>query len=93
VNGEFLDKLTKFLCQQKLDDVLGVRVLDKHNPTLTVEVTEGKMNMMVSRGTVPDNELIPALWSFGKDEDQACHCREFCRVDKGSHVEKNHSCG
>jgi hypothetical protein len=92
-NREFLVKLSVLLRQHGLDEVLGIRVLDKHNPELTVEVTEGKVNMMIRRGTVPDDELIPALWSFGKDEDQACHCQEFCRVDNGNHVEKNHSCG
>ncbi|KAK3897893.1 hypothetical protein C8A05DRAFT_19431, partial [Staphylotrichum tortipilum] len=92
MNQDFLVELSSLLRQQKLDKVLGVRVLDNHNSDLTVEVTEGKMNMMIRRGIIPDQELIQALWVFD-DEDQACHCKEFCRMDKGDHVEKNHSCG
>ncbi len=92
MNQDFLVELSLLLQQLRLDKVLGVRVLDNHNSELTVEVTEGKVNMMIRRGAVLDEELIPALWIFG-DEDQACHCKEFCRVDKGNHVEKNHSCG
>ncbi|KAK4148712.1 hypothetical protein C8A00DRAFT_47511 [Chaetomidium leptoderma] len=91
-NQDFLVELSLLLHERKLDKVLGIRVLDQHNSDLPVEVTEGNVNMMIRRGTVPDEELIPAPWVFGY-EDEACHCKEFCRVDKGNHVEKNHSCG
>jgi hypothetical protein len=94
VDQAFLSELSSLLYQHRLDQVLGLRVLDKHDSELTVEITEGNMNIMIRRGIVPENELIQALWVFAKEEDQACHCREFCRVDsKGTHFESNHACG
>lgn len=90
----FLSELSSLLHQHGLDKILGLRVLDKHDSELTVEVTEGNMNIMIRRGIVPEDELIQALWVFANDADEACHCREFCRRDsKGTHFESNHACG
>ncbi|SPO05320.1 uncharacterized protein DNG_08007 [Cephalotrichum gorgonifer] len=94
VDQEFLSQLSSLLYQHGLDHLLGIRSLDQHSSELTVEVTEGNMNIMIRRGIVPEDELIEALWVFGKDEDDSCHCREFCRRDnKGEHYENNHACG
>ncbi|KAM6514116.1 hypothetical protein FALCPG4_015278 [Fusarium falciforme] len=94
VNQAFVSEMSSLLCQHGLDQVLGLRVLDKHDSELTVEVTESNVNIMIRRGIVPEEELVQALWVFAKDEDQACHCREFCRRDsKGNHFESNHTCG
>jgi hypothetical protein len=94
VDQAFLSELLSPQYQYGLEQVLGLRGLDKHDSELTIEVTEGNMNIIIRCGIVPENELIQALWVFAKDEDEACHCREFCRVDsKGSHVESNHACG
>lgn len=94
VDRKFLSELSSLLYQHGLDQVLGIRTLDKHDSGLAVEVTEGRMNIMIRRGIVPEDELIQALWVFAKDEDEACHCREFCRQDsQGNHFESNHACG
>ncbi|KAF2261487.1 hypothetical protein CC78DRAFT_607690 [Lojkania enalia] len=93
IDGAFSAKLSSLLNQLGLDHVLGLRTLDTHDSELTVEVTEGNANIMIKRGIVSDDELIQAVWIFGKDEDDACHCKEFCRVLGGEHVESNHSCG
>jgi hypothetical protein len=90
ISQEFLLELSTLLCHHGLDQILGLIVLDKHDSALTVEVTEGKMNIMVERGNVSEDELIQALWIFGKDEDEACHCRESC-MRRDTHIE-NHSC-
>ncbi|OTA93918.1 hypothetical protein M434DRAFT_30424 [Hypoxylon sp. CO27-5] len=94
IDQDFLSQLSSLLYVYDLDLVLGLRSLDTHDSDLTVEVSEGNMNIMIRRGIVPDNKLIQALWIFTKDEDDRCHCQEFCRVDrKGLHFESNHSCG
>lgn len=94
VNQGFVSEMSFLLCQHGLDQVLGLRVLDRYDSELIIEVTEGNVNIMIRRGTIPEEELIQALWVFAKDEDQACHCREFCRRDSnGNHFESNHTCG
>lgn len=91
----FLADLASLLRHRKLDQLLGLRALDQYDSGLTVEVTEGKMNIMIRQGIVPASELIEALWIFVEHGKRGrCHCREFCRTDrKGNHVENNHSCG
>ena len=56
-----------------------------------MEVTEGKTNIMMPRGSVPDEDLIEALWVFSAIETQSCHCREYCFTRDGKHV-ANHGC-
>lgn len=70
----FLSKLSSLLYQHRLDQILGLRVLDKHDSELTVEVTEGNINIIIRRRIVPKDELIQALWVFAKDKDEACYC-------------------
>lgn len=83
-NREFQQKVFRLLCQLGLEDVFGLRRLpllfiDDHDPDLlSLEVTEGKVNMMMARGSVPDTEVIEALWIFGPQENEACHWRENC---------------
>lgn len=92
MNQAFMSQLSDQLCQLGLADILGLRNLDEYDSGLTVEITEGNANIMIKRGIVPEEELIPALWVFDEDGDQACHCREFCRTKGGNHVESNHAC-
>ncbi|KAF1351771.1 hypothetical protein EJ07DRAFT_136915 [Lizonia empirigonia] len=80
------------LKQLGLDEIFGLRHLDWHDPSRTIEITEGKTNIMIGRGAVPPNELIEALWIFGTDENDRCHCREHCWPTKEGH-DKDHSCG
>lgn len=89
---EFFERLSCLLHDHNLENVLGVRCLDKFDPELSVEVTEGKTNIMISRGSVQNSELIEAFWIFSTDDDQRCHCRESCWKDsEGKHVE-DHGC-
>lgn len=88
---EFLEKLAALLHQYGLEDVLGVRLLDKYDPGLSVEVTEGKTNIMILRGSVKESDLIEALWVFEPNSLQKCHCREYCITVRGQHTE-NHGC-
>jgi hypothetical protein len=93
-DGQFLKKFGSFLAEHQLDRVLGLRDLDHRDPKLNVEVTEGKANLMMPRGSVPDSELVPAVWTFGLDDDDRCNCREYCYKDsKGKHTGSNHGCG
>ncbi|KAI0107508.1 hypothetical protein GGR51DRAFT_515735 [Nemania sp. FL0031] len=92
VSQKFLSELSILLCDLGMDQIVGLRALDKHDSNLTVEVTEGKMNIMVARGDISDDQLIEALWIFGVDEDDRCHCNAFCQPSSNGHYE-NHSCG
>ncbi|KAK5637374.1 hypothetical protein RRF57_013086 [Xylaria bambusicola] len=92
VSQKFLSELSTLLRDLGMDQIVGFRALDKHDSNLTVEVTEGKMNIMVARGDVSDDGLIEALWIFGVDEDDKCHCDGYCQPYSDGHVE-NHSCG
>ncbi|KAJ5456057.1 uncharacterized protein N7458_004321 [Penicillium daleae] len=89
---DFLAAVSVLLHQYGLENVLGVRSLDRHDPELSVEVTEGKTNIMIQRGSVNDSELIEAFWVFSTDDDDRCHCREYCFKDsEGNHID-NHGC-
>ncbi|EER24714.1 hypothetical protein D8B26_006899 [Coccidioides posadasii str. Silveira] len=89
---ELFDRISALLHQHGLENVLGVRSLDRYDPDLSVEITEGKTNIMIPRGSVKDSELIEALWVFSADDDQRCHCREYCWKDtKGKHL-NDHGC-
>lgn len=59
---EFLVGISALLHQHGLDNVLGLRSLDRYDPELSVEITEGKTNIMIPRGSVKDSELIEAVW-------------------------------
>ena len=88
----FFQSLSNMLYRLGLQELFGVRVLDNRDPQLSLEVTEGKTNIMMPRGSVPDSAVIEALWVFGKDEDDRCHCREVCFATSTGHS-GDHSCG
>ncbi|KAL1867181.1 hypothetical protein Plec18167_008722 [Paecilomyces lecythidis] len=90
-HANFLQKLADLLRQYDLDKVFGVRSLTEYNPELSVEVTEGKTNIMIPRGSVQESDLIEALWVFSPNGLQKCHCREYCLIINKKHVE-NHGC-
>jgi hypothetical protein len=76
-----------------LDLVFGIRFLDNRDSNMSVEITEGKVNIMMAPEVVPDSEpLIEALWIFGPNENDRCHCREHCWPTKDGH-DRDHSCG
>ncbi|KAK2803796.1 hypothetical protein FQN51_003026 [Onygenales sp. PD_10] len=73
----FLVGISALLRQHGLENVLGVRSLDRYDSELSVEITEGKTNIMMPRGSVKDSELIEAVWVFSTDDDERCHCRKW----------------
>lgn len=82
-----MQQLSAFLHQNRLDQVLGLRLLESRDPEVSVEVTEGTSNIMLSRGAVDGQQLIPAMWVFGTDEDDRCSCMEYCFTDRsGKHT-------
>lgn len=88
----FFGELSALLYQHGLENILGVRSLDRYDPELSVEITEGKTNIMIPKGSVRESELIEAFWVFGPDNLQRCHCREYCwKSSEGNHVE-DHGC-
>lgn len=87
----FLRELSSLLYDIGLENLLGVRLLDSYDPNRPKEVTEGKTNIMMPRGSVPDADLIEALWVFSAGENQSCYCREYCFTRDGKHV-ANHGC-
>lgn len=90
----FLQELSAFLHQSNLDQILGVRMLDSRDTNASVEVTEGRSNIMLTKGSVDEESLISAMWVFGMDEDDRCNCREYCYKDRGgAHTGSNHGCG
>ena len=91
-NNSFQITALKLLESLQLDHIFGVRLLDDHNPEMSVEVTEGRVNMMLPPDGVPQSELIEALWTFGVDDNDRCHCREHCWPTKEGH-DQDHSCG
>ncbi|KAL4934821.1 hypothetical protein BDV06DRAFT_217856 [Aspergillus oleicola] len=89
---QFLQKLSALLHQHGLENILGVRSLDRYDPDLSVEITEGKANIMIPRGSFKESELIEAFWVFGPYNLQKCHCREYCwKSSEGKHLE-DHGC-
>jgi hypothetical protein len=50
---QFLKELSDMLVELGLHQLLGLRDLDQREPELNVEVTEGKANIMIPRGSVP----------------------------------------
>lgn len=92
VHSEFFQALRTLLHQIHLQNLFGVRLLDTHDPNLTLEVTEGRTNIMMPRGSVSDSALTEALWVFGKGEEDRCHCREVCFSASSGHS-NDHSCG
>jgi hypothetical protein len=89
---DFQSKTLDLLKELRLDEIFGLRLLDGHDPSRTVEVTEGKTNIMLGQGSAPPDELIEALWKFGPNENDRCHCREHCWPTKDGH-DRDHSCG
>jgi hypothetical protein len=94
LDHDFLKKAFEMFKQYGLDQTFGLRCIDKRVSDLSIEVTEGKTNIMLPRNSAPLSELIEALWVFGDDneDDDRCHCREHCWPNKGDH-DKDHSCG
>ncbi|KAI1325827.1 hypothetical protein F5Y16DRAFT_411223 [Xylariaceae sp. FL0255] len=94
VDDGFLRHLSEFLYEHGLENILGLKLLELRDPEVSVEVTEGISNIMLPRGAVDDNQLILAMWVFGKDEDDRCNCREYCYTDANKkHTGSNHGCG
>ncbi|CBX98883.1 hypothetical protein LEMA_P081220.1 [Plenodomus lingam JN3] len=77
LNNTFQTMALKVLKDLGLDQIFGLRCLDEYDPSLSIEVTEGKTNIMLVRGSVPEDELIEA---------------EHCWPRKDGHVQ-DHSCG
>ncbi|KAH8714086.1 hypothetical protein GQ44DRAFT_625153, partial [Phaeosphaeriaceae sp. PMI808] len=75
-----------------LDQIFGLRRLDDHDPGMSVEVTEGEVNIMLETEAVHKAELIEALWVFGEDDNDRCHCREDFWPTKDGH-NQDHDCG
>lgn len=92
-NDVFLQHLSGFIHSHRLENILGLRLLESRDPEVSVEVTEGTSNIMLPRGAVDAKQLIPAMWIFGKDEDDRCNCREYCLRDRGGHTSQEHGCG
>lgn len=57
----FLRELSSLLYDIGLENMLGVRLLDSYDPDRPMKVTEGKTNIMMPRGSIPDADLIEAL--------------------------------
>lgn len=87
----FMDSFFDLLKELGLDLVFGLRLLDDHDRALRMEVTEGKVNLMMPLEAVPEDNAFEALWIIGKDEDDRCHCREYCQQG-GGHTEPTHGC-
>jgi len=92
LNGTFQNMALEMLKNLSLDHIFGLRCLDEYDPNLSIEITEGKTNIMLGRGSIPQSELIEALWVFGDDDNDRCHCREHCWPKKDGH-DQDHSCG
>lgn len=96
-DADFVRELGDLFEKLDLANLLGLRVLGDRDSELKVEVTEGKASIMLAPGAVPDSELIEALWIFGLDDDDRCHCREVCwptkKPDGTDNHLKDHSCG
>lgn len=92
-DAHFLQEFGRFLGEHQLDRVIGLRDLDQHDPKLNVEVTEGRANIMMPRGSVPESQLIPAVWTFGLGEDDSCKCRGYCYYRGSDHTgQYSHTC-
>ncbi|KAL4981459.1 hypothetical protein BDW68DRAFT_183473 [Aspergillus falconensis] len=89
---EFFIRVSTLLHQHGLENVLDVRSLDGYDPELSVEITEGKTNIMILGGSVKDSEFIEAFWGVCTGDDQRCHCKEYCWKDtEGKHL-NDHGC-
>jgi hypothetical protein len=88
----FQVKMFDMLCELGLEGVFGLRYLDEYDPQLSMEIIEGNANIMMPRGSVPDLNLIEALWVFSPKDDDGCCCREVCFKTSLGH-NSDHSCG
>ncbi|KAI0002643.1 hypothetical protein F4779DRAFT_603360, partial [Xylariaceae sp. FL0662B] len=87
----FLHEASNQLCQHNLDNVFSVRLLDDPDSEFPMRVTEGKVNIMMLVGSVPDSALTEALWVFSPNETQRYNCLSVCRTINGKHV-PDHDC-
>lgn len=91
-NVEIPEGVGKLLQSLGAEHILGLRFLEGRQPDFNVEVTEHNANVMVPRGCMPDDTLIPAVWIFEPEDDDRCNCREYCSKESWGHV-KTHGCG
>lgn len=89
---KFLRELANMLEELNLQEILGLRMLESHDSSRNVEVTEKTTNIMIPKGCVPETELIEALWKCGLMEDDRCDCREYCIQTRGGEHEEYHGC-
>ncbi|KAF2231934.1 hypothetical protein EV356DRAFT_277210 [Viridothelium virens] len=91
-NTAFAAKLSILLHELGVQETFGLRYLGGHDSALSMEITEGRANIMMPRGAIPDSEVIDALWIFGVDEDDRCNCGEVCFKTSSGH-DRDHKCG
>lgn len=82
----------RFISTTCKTDVFRLRFLDVYGLNMRMEDVEGKLNMIMPQGSVPDYELIEARRFFDPDEDDRCHCKAGCWNPQDGH-RKDHSCG
>lgn len=54
-----MQKVSNLLCLHNSEYAFDVRLLDNHDSELPMEVTEGKVNIMMPVGSVPDSASLP----------------------------------
>ena len=92
-NSDFDEEVHAFFQRHKLENVLGIRDIENRDHKYNIEVTEGKTNIMLAKGSLDKENTVTALWTFTEDEDR-CNCREYCYQDTaGKHTGSNHGCG
>ena len=58
---DFLEELLSLLYTNKLENLLNVRLLNSYDPNRPIKVIEEKTNIIISRGFVPNVDLIKVL--------------------------------
>lgn len=90
---EFLTELSALLEQHGLENVLRLRILNSHDSKLSIEVTEGRVNIMLPRRVFEPESLIKALWVFGPELVDACYCKSYCVVSRWLYIgDLGHGC-
>ncbi len=88
----FVQRFFDLLNAKGLTQVYGLRCLDSFDADLSMEVTEGRTNIMLPQGSIPLSETIEAMWTFGLYDEDRCNCKTVCFKLSTGH-DQDHSCG
>jgi hypothetical protein len=81
ITPEFLHDLNQVFQEHNLSDVFGLR--KRGPPTdLTLEITQGRANIMIRPLESEEQRTVPAFWAFGSGEPKMLQCYIYCYINR-----------